>query len=215
MPWSTPSRTPGQKMAKRGARKGQVRGPDATLRPGSRLLRPLEARRPGAGAVPRRHGRQLRRAGAGVADQMGAGPEPARRGASGGSRRARRSWRSCCAGRRRRPSAPRNSVIANILDFRPDLQMAISTAVALSARFPYVTPPANIKRSDKIEPPTGLYSDINGAGASRRGLLRQQRRLGGHRSSRRPGALPAAARAGDGTGVRRSSRSSPTTSAST
>jgi hypothetical protein len=53
-----------------------------------------------------------------------------------------------------------SSVIANILDFRPDLQMAISTAVALSARFPYVTPPANIKRHDKIEPPLGFYTNI-------------------------------------------------------
>jgi hypothetical protein len=52
------------------------------------------------------------------------------------------------------------SVIANILDFRPDLQMAMSTAVGLSARFPYVTPPANIKRSDKIENPQGAFNDI-------------------------------------------------------
>jgi hypothetical protein len=54
----------------------------------------------------------------------------------------------------------RNSVIGNILDFRPDLQMTISTAVALSARFPYVTPPANIKRHPKIEPSSVFYSDI-------------------------------------------------------
>ena len=53
-----------------------------------------------------------------------------------------------------------NSLIANILDFRPDLQMSVSTAVALSARFPYVTPPANIKRSGKIEPAPGFYNDI-------------------------------------------------------
>ncbi|HEX5957901.1 MAG TPA: hypothetical protein VFY92_04500 [Hyphomicrobiaceae bacterium] len=51
----------------------------------------------------------------------------------------------------------RNSVIANILDFRPDLQLATSTAVALSARFPYVTPPGNLKRSPQIEAPTGLH----------------------------------------------------------
>jgi hypothetical protein len=54
-----------------------------------------------------------------------------------------------------------SSVIANILDFRPDLQMAMSTAVALSARFPYVTPPANIKRSRKIEQPSGVYDGID------------------------------------------------------
>lgn len=54
----------------------------------------------------------------------------------------------------------RSSVITNILSFRPDLQMATSTAVALSARFPYVTPPANIKRSTRIEPPTGFYNGI-------------------------------------------------------
>jgi hypothetical protein len=54
----------------------------------------------------------------------------------------------------------RSSVIANILDFRPDLQLNVSTAVGLSARFPYVTPPANIKLSDKISPPQGFYSDI-------------------------------------------------------
>ena len=53
-----------------------------------------------------------------------------------------------------------NSLIANLLDFRPDLQMSVSTAVALSARFPYVTPPANIKRSDKIEPASSFYNDI-------------------------------------------------------
>jgi hypothetical protein len=55
----------------------------------------------------------------------------------------------------------RSSVIANILDFRPDLQMAMSTAVALSARFPYVTPPANIKRNGKIEAPTGFFTGID------------------------------------------------------
>jgi hypothetical protein len=50
--------------------------------------------------------------------------------------------------------------IANILNFRPDLQLATSTAVALSARFPYVTPPANIRRNEKIEKPTELYQNI-------------------------------------------------------
>jgi hypothetical protein len=53
-----------------------------------------------------------------------------------------------------------SSVIANILDFRPDLQVATSTAIALSARFPYVTPPANIRRSESIEPPRGLFDKI-------------------------------------------------------
>lgn len=42
--------------------------------------------------------------------------------------------------------------IANILDFRPDLQLAMSTAAALSARFPFVTPPGVIKAHPKIEP---------------------------------------------------------------
>jgi hypothetical protein len=54
----------------------------------------------------------------------------------------------------------RSSLIANILDFRPDLQITMSTAVALSARFPYVTPPANIKRHPKIDPSSVFYSDI-------------------------------------------------------
>jgi hypothetical protein len=44
----------------------------------------------------------------------------------------------------------RSSLIGNILDFRPDLQLATSTAIALSARFPYVEPPANIRRNEKI-----------------------------------------------------------------
>jgi hypothetical protein len=54
----------------------------------------------------------------------------------------------------------RDTAIANILDFRPDLQVATSTAVALSARFPYVTPPANIRRSNKIKTPTTLFERI-------------------------------------------------------
>ncbi len=54
----------------------------------------------------------------------------------------------------------RDTAIANILDFRPDLQVATSTAVALSARFPYVTPPANIRRSSKIKTPMALYEKI-------------------------------------------------------
>ena len=40
--------------------------------------------------------------------------------------------------------------IANLLDFRPDVQMTMSTAVGLSARFPFVTPPASIRRNEKI-----------------------------------------------------------------
>ena len=51
-------------------------------------------------------------------------------------------------------------MIANILDFRPDLQVATSTAIALSARFPYVTPPANIRRNESIEHPRGLFDKI-------------------------------------------------------
>ena len=54
----------------------------------------------------------------------------------------------------------RDTAIANILDFRPDLQVATSTAVGLSARFPYVTPPANITRSDKFTKPIALYEKI-------------------------------------------------------
>lgn len=46
--------------------------------------------------------------------------------------------------------------VGNILDFRPDIQLHTSTAVVLSARFPFVTPPAAIADSDKIKP-TGLY----------------------------------------------------------
>ena len=42
--------------------------------------------------------------------------------------------------------------IANILDFRPDLQLAMSTAAVLSARFPFVTPPGVIKANKRVEP---------------------------------------------------------------
>jgi hypothetical protein len=45
--------------------------------------------------------------------------------------------------------------IANILDFRPDLQLATSTAVGLSARFPFVTPPGTIVENPKIVRPRG------------------------------------------------------------
>jgi hypothetical protein len=48
----------------------------------------------------------------------------------------------------------------NILDFRPDLQLATSTAVALSARFPYLTPPANIRANRRIQIEHDLYKDM-------------------------------------------------------
>jgi hypothetical protein len=54
----------------------------------------------------------------------------------------------------------RDTTIADILDFRPDLQVATSTAVALSARFPYVTPPANIKRNDRIKTTSAVFDKI-------------------------------------------------------
>jgi hypothetical protein len=54
----------------------------------------------------------------------------------------------------------RDTAIGNILDFRPDLQIATSTAVALSARFPYVTPPANIKRNDRIKTTSTVFDKI-------------------------------------------------------
>jgi hypothetical protein len=47
--------------------------------------------------------------------------------------------------------------VANILDFRPDLQLATSTAVVLSARFPFVTPPGAIVENAQIPRPRGLY----------------------------------------------------------
>ena len=40
--------------------------------------------------------------------------------------------------------------IGNVLDFRPDLQMATSTAAVLSARFPFVTPPGLIHEDSAI-----------------------------------------------------------------
>jgi hypothetical protein len=50
-----------------------------------------------------------------------------------------------------RPEDPLQQVgVANILDFRPDLQLATSTAVVLSARFPFVTPPGAIEWNEKI-----------------------------------------------------------------
>ncbi len=51
----------------------------------------------------------------------------------------------------------RVSAVANILGFRPDLQLATSTAVVLSARFPYVTPPGNIRENEQIVRSLDLY----------------------------------------------------------
>jgi hypothetical protein len=50
--------------------------------------------------------------------------------------------------------------IGNILDFRPDLQMATSTAVVLSARFPFVTPPGLIHENGDIPRARGLFRNI-------------------------------------------------------
>lgn len=47
--------------------------------------------------------------------------------------------------------------VANILDFRPDLQLATSTAIVLSARFPFVTPPGAIVANAQIASKSGLY----------------------------------------------------------
>jgi hypothetical protein len=52
-------------------------------------------------------------------------------------------------------------VAVNILDFRPDLQLATSTAVSLSARFPYVTPPANIRADRRITDLHPIYRNMN------------------------------------------------------
>lgn len=57
--------------------------------------------------------------------------------------------------RLRQPADQLQVGISNLLDFRPDVQMNVSTAVGLSARFPFVTPPASIKRNDKISIPKG------------------------------------------------------------
>jgi hypothetical protein len=46
---------------------------------------------------------------------------------------------------------PRGGAIANILDFRPDLSIATSTAIVLSARFPYVSPPASVQENKAID----------------------------------------------------------------
>ncbi len=57
--------------------------------------------------------------------------------------------------RLRRPDDELQVGVANLLDFRPDVQMNVSTAVGLSARFPFVTPPATIKRNERIDIPEG------------------------------------------------------------
>src|SRR5262245_25121316 len=50
--------------------------------------------------------------------------------------------------------------IGNILDFRPDLQLATSTAVVLSARYPFITPPGLIHENKDIPNGRGLFSNI-------------------------------------------------------
>ena len=50
--------------------------------------------------------------------------------------------------------------IGNVLDFRPDLQMATSTAAVLSARFPFVTPPGLIHENSAIPKGHGLFRNI-------------------------------------------------------
>jgi hypothetical protein len=50
-----------------------------------------------------------------------------------------------------RPEDPLQQVgVANVLDFRPDIQLSTSTAVVLSARFPFVTPPGAIVWNKQI-----------------------------------------------------------------
>ena len=48
--------------------------------------------------------------------------------------------------------------VGNLLDFRPDIQVATSTAVVLSARFPFVTPPAAITENSRIIKSRGLFN---------------------------------------------------------
>lgn len=79
--------------------------------------------------------------------------------------------------------------IANILDFRPDIQLATSTAVVLSARFPFVTPPGAIVENAKIarrglyqktkvlELTDGAFYDNSGAIVARDVLAELLRRL--------------------------------------
>ena len=51
--------------------------------------------------------------------------------------------------------------LVNVFDFRPDLEMNISTAVVLSARFPYVTPPGRIAKSRRVPPTLRLFENTN------------------------------------------------------
>lgn len=79
--------------------------------------------------------------------------------------------------------------IANVLDFRPDLQIAMSTAAVLSARFPFVTPPGIIGANPKIktaplyqntqylELTDGGFYDNSGGVTAREVLLQMQRAL--------------------------------------
>lgn len=78
--------------------------------------------------------------------------------------------------------------IANVLDFRPDLQLTMSTAAILSARFPFVTPPGIIGANTKIRP-APLYQNTqyleltdggfydNSGGATAREVILQIQRL--------------------------------------
>lgn len=50
--------------------------------------------------------------------------------------------------------------VANVLDFRPDLQLQMSTATTLSARFPYVTPPGNIERENRVDLSSSMYQNM-------------------------------------------------------
>src|SRR5262245_30893909 len=60
-----------------------------------------------------------------------------------------------------RPADELEIGIANILNSRPDVQLATSTAAVLSARFPAVTPPGTIRRNDAIEVNRGgIYQNI-------------------------------------------------------
>lgn len=79
--------------------------------------------------------------------------------------------------------------IANMLDFRPDIQLTTSTAVVLSARFPFVTPPGAIVENAKIarrglyqktkvlELTDGAFYDNSGAIVARDVLAELLRRL--------------------------------------
>ena len=49
--------------------------------------------------------------------------------------------------------------IANILDFRPDLQLRTSTAIGLSARFPFVTPPGSLHANPRITRSQGPFQE--------------------------------------------------------